>query len=548
MKVKLITIENAIYLLILIFAAFIRFIGLGNIPLSENEAYVANQTLKFLSSQSFETVTPLTLSITTILFSLFGVSTFWARFFPALVGTILTILPLFWKEKLGKINVLIMVVIFSFDPLLVAASRKLDTPIIPITLFVLLILCIERKKWIAASIIMANFFLSGNFAIVIIFTSILYLAILFLRKNKLKKYTISFTYKQILVNLLIFIASYFLVASFFGRFPQGISNSIEYLFNCVHVSGNQKVSIVRFLISLPIYAPLTLVFGLMGIIYSIKKKHRIGIFFSFFSLIAIFTNLINPNRQVIDLILVTLPLSFLASIIIVYSIKVLKTQDISIILSIGLVLFGFFMWFNIASISKNNYSIESNQFLLQITIIVVILVLMILSIMMVAAGWSTQIAKQGAVWAFVILLSFYSLAIGWRGTHNKMITQAELWNSNFSTNQINLFNQALQEISEKSLGTDTGVSVNNSVKFQSITWETRDYLKNNSSLLDCLITNKDSNLEIFEEEYRGQSFYIQSSPDFHDLDFNEILNWVIFRDISFDQQEIILWVPQNLFE
>ena len=548
MKEKIGTIEYFIYLAIFIFAASIRLIGLGNIPLSENEAYIANQTLKFLSNQTIETVTPLTISFTAILFTIFGVSTFWVRFFPAILGSILTILPLFWKEKLGKINALIMASILSFDPLFVAASRKVDSPIIPVFFFAILILCIDRKNWIATSIVFANLLLSGHFAIIIILTVLFLSMILFLKTKSLKEYSISINYIKLLLNLLIFITSYFLIASIFGAFPQGISNAIENLFIWTSGWGIQKISIIKVLIALPIYSPLILVFGSIGIFYSIKSNQKIGLLFSLYSAITMCITFINPNREIFDLILVTLPLSFLSTVIIVQSIKSIEKPIVSTILSMSLILFGFFMYFNIASIAKNNYSFESNQFYLQIAIIAVILVLMILSVMMVVAGWSNQIASKGVIWAFVFLFGFYSFAIGWRGAHNSQKAQAELWNTSLSANQIQMFNQIIQDMAKKISGVDTEISIANRVDSQSILWEIKNYSKDDLSSTDFLITPKNSNIQIIEEDYRGQSFFIQSYPVFQTKDVDELLDWLMFRDISYYQQEIILWVPQNLFE
>ena len=546
MKEKRLTFEHGLYILILIFAAFLRFYGLGKIPLSENEAYIANQVLGFMDSLSFDVAPPIFLSFTGFLFSLFGATTFWARFLPATMGTFLTILPLLWKNRIGRVNALIIAAIFSFDPLLVAASRELDSLIISIFILLLLLKFLEMKQWILVSIFSAIYLLCGEiFVLLIIF---LFIIILLLMNVNLKNYYFSINYKNFMLYVLVFILTYFFISTLFGFRFSGFSNAIDSLFLIGKPWHIRNISGFFLLLGIPVYSPIIFIFGIIGFIISIKKNNRMGIFAGFYSILAFLLSILNPNREVFDLLLCILPMSFLAAFAIKQSLSDYKQNFVSILLALVLFLFGFFMWFNFASIARNNYSINSNQFYLQIAIIVVVAILMILSVFMVSAGWNKKVANWGTIFAALLLFGFYSIAISWRGTHNIESYQAELWHQSSSINNVTMLRNSINDLCLKATGVSSGVYINNDVGLESLVWELKDFDVQNSSGIEFHLTKSDLNNSSFEEEYRGQSFSYQIYPMFDFSNFNIMLDWLIYRDISFLSEEFILWVPQYLFE
>lgn len=546
MKEKRLTFEHGLYILILIFAAFLRFNGLGKIPLSENEAYIANQVLGFMDAFNFEVAPPIFLSFTGFLFSLFGATTFWARFLPATIGTFLTIVPFLWKNRIGRVSALIIAAILSFDPLLVAASRELDSLIISIFILLLLLKFVEMKQWILVSIFAAIYLLCGEiFVLLIIF---LFIIILLFMNVNLKNYYFSINYKNFMLYVLVFILTYFFISTLFGFRISGFSNAIDSLFLIGKPWHIRNISGIFLLLGIPVYSPIIFIFGIIGFIISIKKNNRMGIFAGFYSILAFLLSILNPNREVFDLLLCILPMSFLAAYAIKQNLSDYKQNFVSILLALGLFLFGFFMWFNFASIARNNYSINSNQFYLQIAIIVVVAILMILSVFMVSAGWNKKIANWGTIFAALLLFGFYSIAISWRGTHNIESYQAELWHQRSSINNVTMLRNSINELSLKATGVSSGVYINNDVGLESLVWELKDFDVQNSSGIQFHLTKSDLNNSSFEEEYRGQSFSYQIYPMFDFSNLNTMLDWLIYRNISFLSEEFILWVPQYLFE
>ena len=94
--------------------------------------------------------------------------------------------------------------------------------------------------------------------------------------------------------------------------------------------------------------------------------------------------MIYPNRQQFDLLWTTIPLLALAAYEISQLFKKPENSIAVLILSTSIIVLGFFLWFNISSLARNNYLINSQEFILQIAIFAIVIVLMILGTLMVS--------------------------------------------------------------------------------------------------------------------------------------------------------------------
>lgn len=131
------TIERALYGLIILVATAIRFFHLTKQPLNLAEA--ANSWTPWLvaSGQSLPMDaapdSPLLYSLFTTLFWLFGGSDFVVRAVPAICGVGMVWLLWYWRDWLGRVAALIAAMLIAIDPWLVAYSRLADST--AITLF-----------------------------------------------------------------------------------------------------------------------------------------------------------------------------------------------------------------------------------------------------------------------------------------------------------------------------------------------------------------------------------------------------------------------------
>jgi uncharacterized membrane protein YeaQ/YmgE (transglycosylase-associated protein family) len=119
------TIESAIYGLILILAIALRLGGLQIRAMGETEAHQALQAWHLVQGETpGQHYSPLLLSGQALLFALFGASDTIARFLPALVGSALVLLPLALRSYLGRFGALGASLALALSPTLVYDARN----------------------------------------------------------------------------------------------------------------------------------------------------------------------------------------------------------------------------------------------------------------------------------------------------------------------------------------------------------------------------------------------------------------------------------------
>ncbi|HEX7588702.1 MAG TPA: glycosyltransferase family 39 protein, partial [Anaerolineae bacterium] len=120
-----ITVEVVLYAALASSAFFLRFFLLGNLPLDSNEARQALASWDFIHGipNSF-TGSPLLFFGNALLFALVGATDAAARFFPALAGTALVLLPALLRQYLGRVGALLASALFVFSPTLLLFSRQ----------------------------------------------------------------------------------------------------------------------------------------------------------------------------------------------------------------------------------------------------------------------------------------------------------------------------------------------------------------------------------------------------------------------------------------
>ncbi len=124
---------NLLFCLVVISAIALRLIGLGSSSLTMNEAENAMAALNLF--RNGETSQLLYTLPTAVLFTMFGASEFTSRLLPAVMGSLLVLLPLCLKEKIGACKALLLAFLFAFDPVLLFWSKRADAVIPAVTLF-----------------------------------------------------------------------------------------------------------------------------------------------------------------------------------------------------------------------------------------------------------------------------------------------------------------------------------------------------------------------------------------------------------------------------
>ena len=93
--------EKILYLLAFLLALGLRFVRLGELPLTDSEARLALDALSIVKGRSPALSSQVAYTnLTAVLFFVFGSFNFLARFWPALAGSVLVFVPLVFREQI----------------------------------------------------------------------------------------------------------------------------------------------------------------------------------------------------------------------------------------------------------------------------------------------------------------------------------------------------------------------------------------------------------------------------------------------------------------
>ncbi len=149
-----------LWFVIIFIGALLRLIGLGSMPLGENEARLAYQVINL---QNVSGGSPLYISLTSIFFWLFGSTNFLARLLPAIMGISLILLPFFLDQDRKNGMAIWIALWLAIDPALVAVSRQVNSQIILLTTFLYGCVFLWKKEYFKGWLFLGLSLLSSPF-------------------------------------------------------------------------------------------------------------------------------------------------------------------------------------------------------------------------------------------------------------------------------------------------------------------------------------------------------------------------------------------------
>lgn len=125
------TLETVLYALLFILALSLRLGRLDHYPLSDAEAAQSWPALQLYRGDPLGVAlySPLLLSLNALTFFLLGVNDFTARLAPALLGSLIVILPVTLRRQLGPRACLLATALLAFSPTAIFLSRTLNSEI-----------------------------------------------------------------------------------------------------------------------------------------------------------------------------------------------------------------------------------------------------------------------------------------------------------------------------------------------------------------------------------------------------------------------------------
>jgi hypothetical protein len=577
-----IKVEHALYVLAFALAITVRFLNLGTVPLSDIEANWALQALHI--SLGYTSGSPVILGsqpayifLTGLSFSLLGSSNGLARFWPALVGSMLVLAPLFFRPVLGRKAALVLAFGLALDPGMVAVSRLVGGPILAIGFGVWALGLAYDRHPLLAGIFAGLALLSGPailqgllglllaWGIIRLLISAGLIAPLDEPNDTVED--VPRPVNSLRTGISSAVVTILIVGTAFFRVPQGLGAWMaalpDYLSGWVSPSG---IPSLRLLAALAIYQPLALIFGIIGAVrvwltagweypgYSLAE--RMGIWL----VIALGLALLYPARQVADLAWVLLPLWTLAAIEFAYLFSLPREQWYTSASQAALVfVLLVLLWLNLAGF--NQVILDFQATALRWGILIGVIVLGALTTVLVALGWSWNIARQGLVWGLTAALGVYTLGGMWGVSqlhaNERQVVRQELWDPTPLTGEADLLLKTLGDLSEWNTGLRTVIDITVADDAPSLRWALRDFSQarfvGEGQVLPAgetpsvIITRKTQETPNLTASYRGQDFGWWKVPAWSGALPPDFFRWLAFRQSPVEREQLILWARGDLF-
>ncbi len=561
MKLNRITIEQALFFLILLVGLGVRLLHIGEAPLSEFESKLSLEAYQVSNGESTNlSPGPAYSLLTGATFFLFSDNNSSSRIWPVLAGCCLVIFPYLIRSLIGRKAALIMALGLALDPSLVAFSRMAGSEILAVGFGVMALGFIYNRKPIPAGIFCGLMFLSGPSVI----QGLLGIGFAWLLGDLLSRRGILEPFpgaksieknptairSAVLATGGVFLA----VGTLFFRYPQGLGavTSIlpAYIDGWMIASG---IPASRLLAALLLYSPIALIFGTVAIVQSVRRHEPISQWLSLWAIVSLIIVLLYPGRQVSDLTWVLVPLWTLAAIEIA---KYFRLPDAEPFPALGqallIMLLMALAWLNLAGLSLSGGDDQTLR--LRWAVIGGTIVLGAVTTFLIGLGWSVKTAQQGLVWGLLLGLGFYSFATMWGISQLRPNGEQDFLAPYPVAKNAGDLHITLGDLSEWRTGLRDSLDVVVTDSSSSLRWELRNWPEARfltsvpaGELPSVIINSEDQPSPNLSIGYRGQDFAWWASPGWEGTFPENWPGWFVFRNAPLNQSHVILWARGDLF-
>jgi hypothetical protein len=584
---SVLTLENFLYLAFFGLALTLRLYHLNAHPLNEPEAHEAMLAYRLVHGQVAAGLpaSPAYLFFTYFGFLLFGASDAIARLAPALFGAGLVLLPLFFREELGREVTLATSGLLAVSAALLAASRSADGALIAFVALVVGVAAFRKylaadssSVWLIVSAIALGLGLvSGG----VFLTGLLILALtaaIAAWGDLAERESLQSAWARLRAQIRLFLIPLALTALIVSTIGSLYRPGLGAWFNSWAMWGTGFIpstasrTPLTFIIFLLAYEPLIFVFGVIGGVRAFRSGHRLGQWLAWFSLIALTFTLLYGGRTLFQMIWIIAPLSVLAAQAIIELLGGEWVMDerplVAAQVGVGAVLL-VFAALNVASFAeqvRTNPNITaqgqfsflgmnfSNSPWTSLGMSGLTIVLMLVISYLFGMGWSPQSATRGLVLTVFLALVIMSMSAAWGLTQLRPDSPVELWWEQPVADGLNSLVGILKNTSNFSVGSEHDVElVVQGSPDGVLGWALRDYT--HTSFVDQLDPLVKSQVVIAPEgqdnptlgsAYVGEAFAWRHTWTPQALTWPEWIGWVAFRRAPVQSEHMILWVRQDV--
>jgi hypothetical protein len=572
MKVRTYSIETFGYILAFVIAILIRFLSLARMPLTDQEATLALQALAIVKGTPLESITqPGYVLLTSVLLFLFGTTNFLARFWPALVGSLLVAAPFLYRRFLGPAAALFLAFFLALDPGLTALSREADGAILAVTFTLFAAGFTLNRRMVWAGICTGLALLGGPYLWpgLLSLGIALWLAFLFRPGQPepdeaqetganaearpsggkfLSASDLRTGFVSAVLTLLVFGTIFFLA-------PSGLSglggSLVAYLRGWGLTSG---ISPFLLLAAVFFYQPIGLVMGLWGLAVGLRSRAWIDRFLMIWLVAALILVIAYPNRAAPQLVWALLPLWALAARQLERWLKIEVGDTLLPALAqalLAFVLLGF-AWMNLQASFGSALSGSSPELRLIATLGAI--VLLILTSLLMGVGWSWKAMRIGSLWGIGAVLIIYSISALWSSAGLGKMPGMEIYRSGAPVQDEDLLLGTVGNLAKWHNGNRYLIDIAVvDIPSPSLKWALRDI--HSVDFVSAVPTQAEPSIVITKDKetlastsaYRGEGFIWTLSPSWNDYINVEWFQWMFNREGPIDKSTLILWARSDLF-
>jgi uncharacterized protein (TIGR03663 family) len=571
-----ITVEAALYAAILGVAAVLRLWNLEASPLSTREA--AQAIAAFNGASMPLGGSPLLFSINQLLFGLFGttVNDGGVRLAAALIGTIMVLLPILFRSAIGRYGALGAALLLALSPTLVAASRSLDGSIVAAACALAAIgfglryfTAQKRNDLIGLAIAIGLGLTAGPGVITIVLIVIPALLIgyrwIASEEDRAKMQQLRDEAHTLRDAVLIGGVTCVLAATALFLRPIGLAGVPEALSAWLGAWGAvDAVGALRLFQILIVYEALIVFCGLAGLIVSLRRMSGLVLLLSVWAIGAFLIPLLQPGRQVFDLVLVLTPLALLGGLLIEQVARDLEQHGAwrmeGLFWLVAVVVAGFAA-INAGQTARSAVS-TSSLFLgmpmslaTSLSIGLLLLALVICGVFVLIIGWRATL-RAGLVTVFVLLVVI-SFSSAWALTQMRAGNPRELlWGPTTTSVDVRALRETVEAASKRRTGMldQAQVAVTLPQDDPLLRWYLRDFkqVQYNAAVSDLapiIVAPLGSTFPPFvTDTYQGVQFNTQTSWEPSQLTDNDLLRWWLYRESDSMPQPVrtdVVWVKLN---
>lgn len=557
------TLTHLVYIAILIVAITFRLVNLNTVSLTNEEARSALCALD-TDRQGCGDVSTLYTFFTRSIFTIFGDTNFSARVFPALIGSLIVLIPCLLQPLIEKRVGIVLAVCLALDPILIQTSRTAGGPMLGIIFILFTLVFLLKRDWRTALMIAVFGLLSGStFWIGSIILGLAYgMTWLLMRKEYQQNENSSELHKKssnpvkerniVLFMILLWIA----ICTNLLTDPAAILSPLQSLLAIFPSAPNANTdntlaTDVRMVVFL-LYSFFAVFFCIAGIFRGKPEQNRRNLFLILWIIFGLVIFLI-PQFSFQQAAWICIPLWVFAaeSMLAVWQNTIKNWKKNAIPILIGVVILVFLSF----QIIRLHYLLAVGlDFTRNIALLTAPIILCILFILLYAYGWSAQSAVQVVSTLFLLCTVFTLLqnanhAADISGTYEYELVR----DGSYSKNEDILLTEMESYRRENDLQPENmSIALSMDGRTESLEWMLRDYsvdvIGNISGVpenkYDVFILNGNT-VQSFDS-HESEILFLSSDVAWVQKDFSgflpdQILEWLIYRTADVQGRSFIVW-------